>query len=109
MAQADSDTVALHPLVGIDPIIHAPARLMVLTYLYVVDSAEFIFLLRVTSLTWGNLSSHMTKLEEAGYAEIEKRFVGKKSHTMVRLTDRGRAAFHEYKQRLQRVLNDLPD
>ncbi len=99
----------LHPLVDIDRVIHAPARLMVMTYLYVVDSAEFIFLMQLTELTWGNLSSHLSKLEEAGYVEIEKTFVGKKSRTMVRLTDLGRAAFRMYKQSLQQVLDSLPD
>jgi DNA-binding MarR family transcriptional regulator len=99
----------LHPLVDIDRVIHAPARLMILTYLYVVESADFIFLMRLTGLTWGNLSSHLSKLEEVGYVEIEKKFVNKKPHTMIRLTDRGRTAFQEYKQSLQEVLNNLPD
>ena len=79
----------LHPLVDIDRVIHAPARLMVLTYLYVVESAEFIFLMRLAGLTWGNLSSHLSKLEEAGYGDIDKKFVGKQS--------------------MQQVLDDLPD
>ncbi len=57
----------LHPLADIDQVIHAPARLMVLTYLYVVESADYVFLVRLTGLTWGNLSTHLTKLEEAGY------------------------------------------
>jgi DNA-binding MarR family transcriptional regulator len=99
----------LHPLVDIDRVIHAPARLMILTYLYVVESAGFIFLMRLTGLTWGNLSSHLSKLEEVGYVEIEKKFVSKKPHTMIRLTDQGRTAFREYKQSIQEVLNDLPD
>ena len=57
----------LHPLADINQIIHAPARLMVLTYLYVVESADYVFLMHLTGLTWGNLSTHLTKLEEAGY------------------------------------------
>jgi DNA-binding transcriptional ArsR family regulator len=57
----------LHPLADIDQVIHASARLMVLTYLYVVESADYVFLLRLTGLSWGNLSTHLTKLEEAGY------------------------------------------
>ncbi len=99
----------LHPLVDIDRVIHAPARLMVLTYLYVVESAEFIFLMRLTGLTWGNLSSHLSKLEEAGYVAVEKEFRGKKPYTMLRLTDEGRAAFREYRQSMKQVLDDLPD
>ena len=99
----------LHPLADIDKIIHAPARLMVLTYLYVVDRADYVFLTNLTGLTWGNLSTHVGKLEEAGYIEIEKKFVGKKPHSMVKLTKEGREAFKAYKNQMQQVLNDLPD
>jgi len=100
---------ALHPLADIDRVIHASARLMVLTYLYVVESADYVFLVRLTGLTWGNLSTHLAKLEEAGYVTLNKEFVGKKPHTTVSMTDEGRAAFKEYKNSLQQVLNELPD
>jgi DNA-binding transcriptional ArsR family regulator len=109
MPAANDISQELHPLADIDRVIHAPARLMVLTYLYVVESADYLFLMRLTGLTWGNLSSHLSKLEEAGYVEIIKQFKGKKPHTMIRLTDDGRAAFHEYKRDMQQVLDDLPD
>ena len=99
----------LHPLVSLDRVIHAPARLMVMTYLYVVDSADFVFLMRLTGLTWGNLSTHLGKLEEAGYVAIEKGYKGKKPNTTIRLTAAGRTAFQKYKKRLQGVLNELPD
>jgi DNA-binding MarR family transcriptional regulator len=99
----------LHPLAGIDQVIHASARLMVLTYLYVVESADYVFLMRLTGLTWGNLSTHLTKLEEAGYVTINKAFKGKKPHTTISLTKQGRTAFREYKKSLQQVLDDLPD
>ena len=99
----------LHPLADIDQVIHASARLMVLAYLYVVESADYVFLTRITGLTWGNLSTHMTRLEEAGYIEMLKEFRGKKPHTKIQLTEQGRAAFHEYKKSLQQVLDDLPD
>jgi DNA-binding MarR family transcriptional regulator len=99
----------LHPLADIDQVIHASARLMVLTYLYVVESADYVFLIRLTGLTWGNLSTHLTKLEESGYITINKEFVGKKPHTTISLTPQGRAAFREYKKSLQQVLDDLPD
>lgn len=98
-----------HPLTEIDQVIHAPARLMVLTYLYVVDSADFVFLKNMTGLTWGNLSTHLSKLEEAGYVSIKKEFENKKPHTMIRLTNPGREAFREYKQAMQLFLGDLPD
>jgi len=99
----------LHPLADIDQVIHAPARLMVLTYLYVVESADYVFLIRLTGLTWGNLSTHLSKLEEAGYIEIKKEFRGKKPHTTINLTEQGRATFREYKKSMQQVLDDLPD
>ena len=98
-----------HPLADIDPIIHASARLMVLTYLYVVESADYVFLMRLTGLTWGNLSTHLSKLEEAGYVELEKTFKGKRPHTMIRLTERGRTAFRDYKENMQKVLDELPE
>jgi len=99
----------LQPIADIDRIIHEPARFMILALLYVVESADFTFLMRQTGLTWGNLSSHMTKLEEAGYIEVEKEFVGRKPHTMLHLTDQGRAAFREYRQSMKQVLDDLPN
>ncbi len=96
-------------LTDIDPLIHASARLMILTYLYVVESADFVFLKNMTGLTWGNLSTHLSKLEDADYVEIEKTFKGKKPHTMVRMTDKGRTAFQDYKERMQQVLDKLPE
>ena len=109
MADDEERTAELHPLVDIDRLIHAPARLMILTYLYVVDSADYVFLTSLTGLTWGNLSTHLTKLEEAGYVEVIKTFRGKRPHSMVQLTEEGRAAFRAYKTQLKQVLDDLPD
>ena len=82
---------------------------MVMTYLYTVESADYIFLQNLTGLTWGNLSTHLTKLEEEGYVAIEKEIVGKKPHSMVHLTEAGRDAFRQYKQSMQAVLGKLPD
>jgi len=99
----------LHPLADIDQIIHAPARLMVLTYLYVVESTDYVFLMRLTGLTWGNLATHLGKLEEAGYVDIQKTFDGKKPKSILRMTEQGRDAFRTYKKSMQQVLDDLPD
>jgi DNA-binding MarR family transcriptional regulator len=99
----------LQMLADIDQVIHAPARLMVLTYLYVVESADFVFLKNMTGLTWGNLSTHLTKLEEAGYIATSKEFVDRKPHTTIRLTGQGRDAFRAYKNSLQEVFGELPD
>ena len=109
MADSDAQGKDLHPFTNIDRVIHAPARLMLMTYLYEVESVDFIFLMRLTGLTWGNLSSHLSTLEEAEYVHIEKEFIQKKSHTMVNLTDKGRQAFRDYKRLLLQVLTDLPD
>ena len=67
----------LRTLTNVDRVIHEPARLMIVAILYAVDSADFLYLLRETGLTKGNLSAHLSRLEEAGYIEIEKRFRGK--------------------------------
>jgi DNA-binding transcriptional ArsR family regulator len=98
------------PTIGqIDRLVHEPARLMIMALLYVVESADFTFLMSQTGLTWGNLSSHLSKLEEAGYVEVEKEFKGKKPHTMLHLTEEGRAAFRDYRRSMKQVLDDLPD
>ncbi len=109
MTSLEPDTNELHPLADLDRTIHSPARLMVMTYLYVVESADFVFLMQLTGLTWGNLSTHLTKLEEAGYVALEKGYKGKKPNTTVSLTEAGRAAFKVYKNGMQAVLNELPD
>jgi DNA-binding MarR family transcriptional regulator len=98
-----------NPLADIDPLIHASSRLMVMTILYVVESLDYVFLKNQTGLTWGNLNTHLGKLEGAGYVAVEKGFRGKKPHTMIHLTDRGRAAFRRYRKSMQSVLDDLPD
>ena len=74
-----------------------------------IESADFVFLMRMTGLTWGNLSTHLSKLEDSGYIAVQKKFKGKKPRTSIRLTDEGRAAFREYKNSVQQVLGDLPD
>src|SRR3954447_10930278 len=72
------------------------APLGILTALSAGERADFLFLLRITGLTKGNLSSHLSKLEEAGLVEIEKRFVEKKTQTLVRLSDPGRQTLEQY-------------
>ncbi len=93
----------------IDKIIHEPARLMIMSHLYVVESADFTFLMNQTGLTWGNLSSHLGKLEKVSYVDVEKTFVGKRPYTLLRLTENGRVAFQQYRQKMTRLFADLPD
>jgi DNA-binding MarR family transcriptional regulator len=104
MPAGDSGSEELQPIAGIDRLIHEPARLMIMAYLYVVESADFLFLMHQTGLTAGNLSSHTSKLAAAGYIEVVKEFVDRKPHTMLRLTDAGRGAFREYRERMMQVL-----
>ncbi len=93
----------------IDRIIHEPARLLITAHLYVVESADYVFLMQNTGLTWGNLSSHLSKLEDAGYVKITKEFVQKKPHTMVQLTKPGREAFDAYRRQMKSLFEDLPE
>jgi DNA-binding MarR family transcriptional regulator len=94
------------PLSGIDRLIHEPARLLIMSYLAVVENADFLFLQRQTGLTFGNLSSHMSRLEEAGYLKVEKKFVRKKPNTVLSLTRKGREAFDRYRQQMMQVLEE---
>ena len=108
MAKPDKNA-DLSALGEIDRLVHEPARLAVMALLYVVDSADFTFLMNQTGLSWGNLSAHMTRLEEAGYLQVEKRFKGRRPNTNLRLTAAGRSAFQEYRRRLKQVLDGLPE
>jgi DNA-binding transcriptional ArsR family regulator len=92
---------------AIDKLIHEPARLILMANLYVVESADFLFLMNQTGLTFGNLSSHMSKLETAGFISVEKEFVEKKPVTRLSLTDDGRSAFDDYKRRMKHLFSDL--
>lgn len=98
----------LQLLKSVDKLIHEPARLNIMTNLYVIESADFLYMMRRTGLTFGNLSSHMSKLEEAGYIEIIKEFIGKKPHTMLRLTEKGRSAFKEYRNKMRQFFKAMP-
>ena len=93
----------------IDRVVHEPARLMLMAVLYVIDSADFTFLMNLTGISWGNLSAHMSKLEESGYLEVEKFFKGKRPNTMLRLTPEGRSAFQAYRRKMKQLLDDLPE
>jgi len=108
MVNENSGGDVKEPFTRIDKLIHEPSRYMLMAYLCVVEIADFLFLLRQTGMTWGNLSAHLSKLEAAGYVAIEKGFLGKKPHTTVRLTDQGCSAFEEYRGNMKRVLDNLP-
>ena len=88
----------------LDEIIHVPTRLAIVTLLSQVEYAEFSFLRDHLRMTDGNLSSHLRVLEQAGYTEVTKAFVGRKPKTTYCLTARGRAAFDAYLTTLQDVI-----
>ena len=93
---------------NIDRLVHEPSRFLILAHLYVVESADFLFLIRQTGMTWGNLSAHLSKLEAAGYVKIDKQFLDKKPHTTLSITKEGRGAFEKYREKMKQVLDDLP-
>ena len=94
----------LKNIIEVDRTIHEPARLMIVAILSAVKEADFLYLLKTSGLTKGNLSSHLSRLEDAGFIEIEKTFVGKSPHTVCRLTESGREAMAGYKRQMRAVL-----
>ena len=73
----------------------------------VVDSADFTFLMNGTGLTWGNLSSHLSKLEDAGYVSVEKTYLGKRPYTLLSLSEDGRAAVDAYTNQMHVLLSSF--
>jgi DNA-binding transcriptional ArsR family regulator len=88
----------------IDRVIHEPARLMIVALLAAVAEADFQYLRQATGLTQGNLSAHLSKLEEAGYVAIEKTFRGKYPLTICRLTERGTEVLNNYRKVIRAAL-----
>jgi DNA-binding transcriptional ArsR family regulator len=87
-------------LAGLDPLIHDPSRLMILTVLYKVAEANFVYL-QTWGYTPGNLSSHLAKLQRAGYVALHKRFKGRYPLTACSMTKRGREALESYARMLK--------
>ncbi len=100
-------SASLQSLGDLDRILHEPARMMITAILYSAHEADFLYLLNATGLTRGNLSTHLARLEEAGYVEIEKTYKGKLPRTICRLTDAGRTAFDEYRRQLREIVETL--
>jgi DNA-binding MarR family transcriptional regulator len=86
----------LKELVGLDQLIHTPARLVTVMLLHQAQTLDFIQLMNYTNLTWGNLSTHLSKLEAEGYVMITKTFKGKRPRTLVSLTEAGRQAYLQW-------------
>jgi DNA-binding MarR family transcriptional regulator len=90
----------------INSLIHEPTRLMILSYLFVSTSADLIYFKRKTDSSWGNISTHASKLEEAGYIEIIKSFRNKKPVTVLKMTDQGKNMFAEYISVMKRIIGN---
>lgn len=98
-------TGTLHNLSDLDRVIHEPARLLLVALLSSVETADFLFLLKESQLTKGNLSVHLSRLEEAGYLQVDKSFRRKIPHTEYRLTSKGKLAFEQYRKNLGPIFN----
>jgi DNA-binding transcriptional ArsR family regulator len=94
----------IQQLAEIDRVIHEPARLMIVALLAAVVEADFQYLRNATGLTQGNLSTHLSRLEEAGYIAIEKSFRGKYPLTICRLTERGIEVLDNYRKVIKAAL-----
>lgn len=93
------------PSADIDRLIHEPARLVLVSNLAIIDEADFVYLSKRTGLTAGNISSHMGKLEAAGYVDVTKSFIGRRPRTTYHLTTTGRSAFDRYRTQVGDLLD----
>lgn len=96
----------LRSLAEVDRLVHEPSRAVILAILAAVDSADFLYLQRETGLTRGNLSAHLSKLEQAGYVNIEKTYRGKIPMTLCRMTKTGQAAFDRYRKQMKQFVDN---
>jgi DNA-binding MarR family transcriptional regulator len=94
-------------IVGLDKLIHEPARLAILTILSTVESADFLALQRLTGLTSGNLSVHLSKLEEGKFVTYDRKIVGKKTKTQVKITSEGQQALEKHWLQLENFRANL--
>ena len=96
---------SLKSVFDLDRLVHEPARLMILMLLLQVSEVDFVFLLNETGLTRGNLSSHLTKLEDGGLISVEKRLIGRKPQTVCWITEEGKRQLTAYAEQLRTILN----
>lgn len=93
-------------LSAVDRLIHEPSRSTIMAILASVESADFLYLLHETGQTKGNLSVHLSKLENAGFIHIEKTYRGKIPLTLCRITPKGQQAFEKYRNQLIKFVNN---
>ena len=94
----------IRTIAEIDRVIHEPGRLMIAALLFAVDRTDFLYLQHETGMNKGTLSSHLSRLEEAGYVEVLKTYRGKVPQTLLHLTAAGRKAFEQYRRKLKEAL-----
>jgi DNA-binding MarR family transcriptional regulator len=94
----------IQSIADLDRVIHEPGRLMLVALLFAVDRSDFLYLQHETGMNKGTLSSHLSRLEEAGYVEVEKTYRGKVPQTLLGLTATGRKAFEQYRRTLKGAL-----
>ena len=88
----------------LDRVIHEPGRLMIVALLFAIDQCDFLYLQHETEMNKGTLSSHLSRLEEAGYVEVVKTYRGKVPQTLLSLPASGREAFKQYRKKLKKAL-----
>ena len=86
---------------------HEPARLLILSILYVIESADFVFLQNQSGLTRGNFSTHISRLEEENYIEVRKEFVNRRPETTYSISEKGRHALETYRELMKKILAEL--
>lgn len=89
----------------LDPIIHSRIRLAVISLLTSVRQADFNYLKNTIGTTDGNLSTHLTKLDEAGYISVKKSFKEKKPHSLYAITEKGKTSFSLYLKALEEIIH----
>lgn len=89
----------------LDPLLHSQLRLAIMSLLLSVEEADFVYLKEKTEATAGNLSVQLEKLDTAGYIQVTKEFVGKKTRTSCRITDTGKKALEDYVDVLREYIN----
>ena len=89
----------------LDPLLHSQLRLAIISILMSVEEADFVYLKEKTNSTAGNLSVQIEKLSTAGYIEATRTLDGKHTHTICKMTYKGRKAFTEYVEILKGYLN----
>jgi len=102
-----SNDLIIKQVIGTDKIIHEPARIVLLAILNAAEQVDFTFLLNETGLSQGNLSSHLSKLEMAGYISIEKTFHKRRPRTLISMNEKGKSAFNDYLLTMREFYNNL--